>query len=285
MSRTNVAETEVAEEVVGRELEHFSVSFSLLQRAQDHRIDASYFNPAVARALDILRHSGLALAPLGSIVSRVFIPPRFKRIYVKKSYGIPFLQGSHVVHFQPADIKYVSRTAHKKIDQWIIKKDWLLVTRSGTVGRAMLCPEEWDGWAGSEHILRIVPDESKCPVGYLYSFLASDLGQIQLTSQIYGAVVDELTEDQTKSVLVPLPQTEEQKRIVAEIAKESRAAVVMRSKAVSLLTQAVSSTDNLIQPDREDVEIAALRLKEIKENPGSLVGNGALKQRLAKIES
>lgn len=255
MARTKAAAPEgVAEEIVGRELEHFSVSFSLLQKAQDHRIDASYFNPAVARALDTLRHSGLALEPLGEIVSRVFIPNRFKRVYVKEKYGLPFLQGSHVVHFQPADIKYVSRTAHKKIEQWIIEKDWLLVTRSGTVGRVMLCPEEWHGWAASEHILRIVPDEKKCPVGYLYSFLASDIGQIQLTSQIYGAVVDELTEDQTKNVQVPMPRTEEQRRLVAKIAQEAHSAVAMRSKAVDLLTQAVRSTDQLIRPKREDAD-------------------------------
>ncbi len=282
MPPTSVAETEVAEEAVGRDLEHFSVSFSVLQKAQDHRIDASYFNPAVARALDTLRHSGMALAPLGSIVTRVFIPPRFKRIYVKESYGIPFLQGSHIVHFQPADVKYVSRTAHKNIDQWIIAKDWLLVTRSGTVGRVMLCPEEWDGWAGSEHILRIIPNEEKCLGGYLYSFLASDLGKIQLTAQIYGAVVDELTEDQTKSVLVPLPKTDEQKRIVAQIDKEARQAVATRSKAVSLLTQAVSGADNLIQPDKEDAEIAATRLEEIRQNPKTLVSGEALKKRLAR---
>jgi type I restriction enzyme S subunit len=282
MPQTSVAEAEVAEETVGRELERFSVSFSVIQKAQDRRIDASYFNPAVARALDTLRHSGMILAPLGSIVTRVFIPGRFKRIYVKESYGLPFLQGSHVVHFQPADIKYVSRTAHKKIDQWIIKKNWLLVTRSGTVGRVMLCPEEWDGWAGSEHILRIIPDEAKCPGGYLYSFLASGLGKIQLTAQIYGAVVDELTEDQTKSVLVPLPKTDEQKRLVAKIDEEARQAVATRSKAVSQLMQSVSSTENLIQPDKEDAEIAATRLEEIRQNPNALVSGETLERRLAR---
>ena len=123
-----------------REVEHFSVSSRLLRQAQTLRVDASYFNPAVARALEVLRHSGMELKELGEITSRVFIPNRFKRIYVKMAYGLPFLQGSHIVHFQPADVKYVSRKAHKNIAQWIIEKNWLLVTRSGTVGRVALCP-------------------------------------------------------------------------------------------------------------------------------------------------
>ena len=159
-----------------RSVEHFAVSSNVLAQTETRRLDASYFNPSVARALDTLKRSGLSLSPLGEITSRVFIPPRFKRIYVESEYGVPFLQGSHIVHFQPADVKYLSRTAHKRLDRWIIRSGWLLVTCSGTVGRVTICPSEWDGWAASQHILRIVPDESACLSGYLYAFLASPRG-------------------------------------------------------------------------------------------------------------
>src|SRR3990167_6984252 len=239
-----------------REVEHFSVSSRLLRQAQTLRVDASYFNPAVARALEVLRHSGMELKELGEITSRVFIPNRFKRIYVKMAYGLPFLQGSHIVHFQPADVKYVSRKAHKNIAQWIIEKNWLLVTRSGTVGRVALCPSDWDGWAASEHILRIVPNEAKCPSGYLCSFLASSLGHVQLTKHIYGAVVDELTEDQTKSVLVPLPVNERQRSIVERINQEAHEAVEVRSRAVGLITKAVADVGVLVNEDENDAHIA-----------------------------
>lgn len=205
-----------------REVEHFSVPSTFLRQAQTLRLDASYFNPAVAHALEALRHSGMKLKTLGEVTSRVFIPNRFKRIYVESEHGLPFLQGSHIVHFQPADVKYVSRRAHRKIENWQIQQGWLLVTRSGTVGRVALCPPEWDGWAASEHILRIIPNEDECPSGYLYSFLTSPLGHVQLTKHIYGAVVDELTEDQTKSVLVPLPVNDEQRKLVARIDREAR---------------------------------------------------------------
>ena len=179
-----------------RSIDSFLMPINSLIETNDLRLDASHFNPAVIRAVQQLRDSGMRLARLADVTSRVFIPPRFKRVYVDASVGVPFLQGSHVVHFQPADLKYLSRTAHHRLDRWIIESGWILVTCSGTIGRVTICPEEWNGWAASQHILRIVPNEQVCPSGYLCSFLASWFGQVQLTANIYGAVVDELTEQQ-----------------------------------------------------------------------------------------
>lgn len=233
-----------------RSVEHFSVPSQLLRQAK--RLDASYFDPIVAHALETLRHSGMRLATVGSITARVFIPPRFKRIYVREAYGLPFLQGSHVIQFQPTDVKYVSRSVHRNIDQWVIERGWILVTRSGTVGRVALCPPEWHQWAASEHILRIIPNEQECPSGYLYSFLASPLGQVQLTKHIYGAVVDELTEGQTRSVLVPLPVNDEQREDVERIDREAREAVMVRSQALTLISRAVGNIATLVHVESTD---------------------------------
>ena len=256
-----------------RSVEHFAVPSNIVAGTDARRLDASYFNPAVAQALDTLRHSGMSLAPLGDITSRVFIPPRFKRIYVEPEYGVPFLQGSHIVHFQPADVKYLSRTAHKRLERWIIQAGWLLITCSGTVGRVTMCPSEWDGWAASQHILRIVPDKNACPPGYLYSFLASPLGHVQLTAQIYGAVVDELTEDQAKSVLVPLPETSEQRERVNRIDRDARKAVKIRSRAVSVVAGAVQGISGLmgerdtVKADADGAPLPVVRVKRHTYQP------------------
>jgi hypothetical protein len=268
--------------LIGRTVEHFSISSRLLRRSPTARLDASHFNPAVAHALEALRHSGMTLRQLGEITQRVFIPPRFKRIYVDSEHGVPFLQGSHVVHFQPADMKFLSLKAHKRLDRWIIEKGWLLVTCSGTVGRVALCPTEWDGWAASQHILRIVPNDEVCPAGYLYSFLASPLGYVQLKNQIYGAVVDELTEDQARSVWVPLPANTEQEAIVADIDRKAREAVAVRSHAVRMVTEAVEGIDALVI-DPHDAQIAKAQLDKIAADPSKILRGEALEQRLAAI--
>ncbi|TGK08988.1 hypothetical protein EHO60_13255 [Leptospira fletcheri] len=160
---------------------------------------------------------------------------------------MPFLQGSHIVHFQPADIKYVSKSAHKNVESWIIKKGWILVTRSGTFGRIALCEDDWDGWAASEHILRIIPDETKCTSGYLYAFLNSPIGQAQLTSKIYGAVVDELTEEQTKSILVPMPRTKKQKEQADLINVEAHKAMKKKLEAIKLTEQSLDKMNQMLK--------------------------------------
>jgi hypothetical protein len=232
---------------LSKPLEAFSVGSAWLKGSAGLRLDASFYNPRSARAIDTLKHSGLTLKTLGEVTERIFIPGRFARTYVDKDHGLPFLQGSHVVHFQPADLKYVSPTVHKKLELWVIREGWLLVTRSGSVGRIAVTPHSWNGWAASEHSLRIVPKKNgPCPVGYLYAFLSSELGQAQLTAQIYGAVVDELTEDQTRSVLIPVPETPEQVSLVEQLSAVAMQSVQMRSEAVRLAEQAVAGIDDLV---------------------------------------
>lgn len=279
-----------AKDVLKSEVESFSITSPWLKQTAELRMDASFYNPRVAEALSALRHSGLTLKPLSEVTKRIFIPNRFKRVYVKEKHGLPFLQGSHVVHFQPADLKYVSKAAHKDIDLWIIKTGWILVTRSGTVGRVSLTSPMWNGWAASEHILRIVPDPSSgCPAGYIYAFLSSEVGQAQLTSQIYGAVVDEITEDQARSVLIPIPTTPEQKKQVEDIDRAAMESMRSKDIAVKLAQQAVANISEMIpglksDEDDADIEVASARLAELKKEPGSLVQGKALQTRLARIK-
>jgi len=224
---------------VGTSAEAWSTSIASIVEDAALRLDAGYFNPDVDKMLAAISQAGMRAETLGSIASRVFIPARFARVYVASDHGVPFLQGSHVVHLQPANLKYLSREAHKNLDQWIIRSGWLLVTCSGTIGNVTICPPEWDSWAASQHILRIIPNEKKCPSGYLCSFLASPLGQAQLMAKIYGGVVDEITEEQVASVKVPMPIDDEGWGWVRSIDAMMKKSVAERSKAVNLSTQAV----------------------------------------------
>ena len=140
---------------------------------------------------------------LKDVAERIFIPPRFRRVYVAPKYGVPFLQGSHIPMMKPYDLKYLSRRAHPNLHKWIIREGWVLVTCSGTIGRIALVPKAIDGWAASQHIERIVPNPERAHPGYLAAFLMTPYAQHQLTSKIYGGVVDELTEDDTAAIWLP----------------------------------------------------------------------------------
>jgi len=237
----------MGEGVTDRRLECFSLDSAWVSGSEGARFDASYYNPRAAHAIETLKRSGLTIKPLGEVTQRIFIPPRFKRIYVGPDQGIPFLQGSHVVHFQPADLKYVSKTAHKDLGPWLIHSGWLLVTRSGTIGRVTIAADRWDGWAASEHIMRVVPDPaSPCLPGYIYAFLNSPIGQAQLTARIYGAVVDEITEDHGRGVLIPVPTTAAEVAQVKTINDQALKAIMRLSEAAKLADESVQAIDRFI---------------------------------------
>ena len=219
------------EDVPERTVEAYSVPFNLVESSETLRLDASFYNPRVAEAHAGLRATKMKLVPLRDLVQEIILPPRCRRVYVDSDHGIPFLQGSHVVHYRPADLKFVSRAEQPHLDKLIIRSGWLLITRSGTVGRCVVVPDVWDEWAASEHAIRIVPDNEKAPVGYLYSFLSSSFGQAQLTAQIYGGVVDELSEDQAGTVLVPVPTTREQRKWMETCAKYADDALELKQKS------------------------------------------------------
>ncbi len=241
-----------------KSIQTYSLPLSVLVESLEYRFDAGYFSPELLDVLNTLEQSGIKLERLGNIVKDVNLPGRFKRIYVEPDAGLPFLQGSHVVHFQPADLKYLSPASHRNINLIVIRAGWLLITRSGTVGRVTVCPPEWDGWAASEHIIRIIPNEAKCPVGYLCSFLESRFGQVQLNASIHGAVVDELTDDQVENVLVPVPTTEKDWKLVRSIDAAMKQSTKLKSKAVAAaqtsmesMTAWLQSNDNYVHKGKD----------------------------------
>lgn len=217
-----------------RPLKAFTIHFSELAG----RLDASFHIPVVKAVIEQLKKGKYALVQLCEVAARIFIPPRFKRIYVSPEYGVPFLQGSHVPTIKPYDLKFLSRYAHANLSQWLIREGWVLVTCSGTIGRIALVPKAWDGWAASQHILRIITNPNCANAGYLAAFLMTPYGQHQLTSKIYGGVVDELTEDDIAAVWLPNAPLNVQERIgklVVEAFEKKEEANAIESEAIAYL--------------------------------------------------
>ena len=213
---------------------------------QTMRFDAEHYNKVTLAADERLDASGWTLERLGDVTTNIFIPPRFKRVYVDGQHGLPFLQGTHLPQFKPVDVRYLSTTAHTNLDHLLIREGWVLVTRSGTIGRIALTSQHWDGWAASEHIVRIVPrTDDFCPGGYIYAWLSSPLGQAQF-NEVYGAVVDEITAEHVAGIRIPVPSTSEERAIVSQINEQALKAMEARRRALSLDMQAVETTSALM---------------------------------------
>jgi type I restriction enzyme S subunit len=217
-------------------------AFTLRASELEGRFDASFHVPIAKAAIEQMKQGKYPLVRLGEVAERIFIPPRFKRIYVSSGHGIPLLQGSHIPQMKPFDLKFISQRMTTKLEQWIIHSKWVLVTCSGTIGRVALCPTAWDSWAASQHILRIMANPQKSHPGYLAAFLMTPYGQHQLTSKIYGGVVDELTEDDTANVYLPNPPLEVQEAIgalVIEAFEKKEQANAIEDQAIRRLEEAL----------------------------------------------
>ena len=85
------------------------------------------------------------------------------------------------------------------------------------------------------------------PCRHICAYLSSEPGQAQLTSRIYGAVVDEITEEQGAcSVLIPVPRTEAEKKIVGDINAAALASARTKDAAVRLAQELVTGVQSLL---------------------------------------
>jgi type I restriction enzyme S subunit len=243
-----------------RRTRHFTVKSTAL----DMRLDASYQEPETREMRNLLKHK--KARRLGEGLAKTFLPNRFRRIYVSSEYGVPFLQGGNIVQCKLFGLQNISRRMTKNLASFLIRKDWTLVTRSGTVGRACLVPSRWDGWAASEHIFRVIPNKEMIHPGYLAGFLISLYGQMQLTSRIYGGVVDEITADDVDDVLVPLPGREEQTVIGEMITR----AYALKEVANVVEDQTVATLNSILLGESKTEKAKELE-KSLKQTIGILL--------------
>ena len=207
-----------------------------------NRLDAAHHVPIVRSALHKLSQSAFGLIPLVSKVKQVYVAPRFARIYVEKEFGTPLLQGGQLLSMRHHDMKYISNAKTKKMKRWIIQPGWVLVTCSGTIGRIAVSTSRQSGWAASQHILRIMPEESITHPGFLAAFLSTPYGQHQLKSKIYGGVVDELTAKDTEVLLIPDVPHSEQMRIGEPVVRVYE----LRDEANDLEDEAIAELEAVI---------------------------------------
>jgi type I restriction enzyme S subunit len=222
-------------------------AFSLKASTLQDRFDASFHVPVAKTAISILKKGKYAPTQLSNLTKRIFIPTRFKRIYVPKEYGVPFLQGSHLPQIRPYDLKHLSLKANAKhINECLIHSGYVLVTRSGTIGRIGLVTSSQDKWGASEHILRVVPDEEKAHSGFIAAFLMTPYGQFQLKSKIYGGVVDEITEEDTGNIWIPnAPE-----KIQVQIGELVKSAFEKKAEASKIEEAAIAKVESLLNAGR-----------------------------------
>jgi type I restriction enzyme S subunit len=258
-----------------------TMSFNIKSSDFKLRFDASYHDPKIRLIIDEIKNCKYTSKRLGDGLGEIFIPGRFKRIYVNQNYGTQFLSGTQIAQIKPYDLKYISTRVTKNIDNWIVREGWILVTCSGTIGRVALVPKEWDGWAISQHVLRIIPNAKEINKGFLATFLLSDYGRQQVVSKTYGGVVDELAEDDIRDVIIPQPPKDVQEKIGQPVIEAYR----LRELANKIEDETVRMLENMLEEHRK-VEVNEEYLKEINSYADTfeLIGNEDFRKSHEEVE-
>lgn len=170
------------------------------------RLDGSYHIPEVEEIIKAISQNAAEVTVLGDnrLSNRIILAGVFKRTYVDKEYGLPFLGGRDIMQLNPTVDKYLSIIAHKdRIKKELeVFENYILITDRGTIGRVQIVPKHWNGWTVSQNVIKVIPKDNIA--GYLYAYLSTDIANILIKRETYGSVVDMIDDNNVASIPVPL---------------------------------------------------------------------------------
>jgi len=223
----------------------FTVPYSTIVKDDLLRMNALFhkpFNEEDGTASDVpsVLKPGWTTVKLRDVVDRIFYPGRFRRDYVdRSSTTVPFLGGSNITELLATTEKWLSPD-DPKLGALKVKAGWVLITRSGSTGIISFVPPAWDGFAMSEHVIRIVPNPAKLDPYYLLAFLRTNYAQEIIKRGVFGSVIDEITPDFIGEIEVPLPKS---KKDMKEIAAKVQDAEEARQEAIEGYSFALDQLD------------------------------------------
>lgn len=232
----NIIETRIQESP----LKWCSVTLSdVISRGK--RLEASVFDVEAKQAWEQVikgAHGCTCLYGDDGLIKTAYYPgwmqrSRLKRIYCDSQYGEGFYLPSQMTDIYPVPEKHISRLADCDMDELRLKKDTLLLTRSGTIGNVSYVSETLAGRVFSDDVIRITFKEDY-DLGYVYAFLKSKVGNLVLRTNGYGAVITHIEPDHLSEIQVPNAPVELRKRI-HELIKRSYA---LRDESNGLLDKA-----------------------------------------------
>jgi len=178
-----------------------SVDSKWIYTDEEKRLDASAYSADLIKAKKIinrLKKKGCRVLDFEDCVKDIFHRPRFKRNYTSFDDGEPFLAPTDVFMFPLKPRKYVRDPP----DGLKVRRGWILVTCSGTIGRTLIATKQIAKCVLSHDVIRIVPSNQNND-GYIYAYLNTWIGQAFLTKK-YGATVKHIEPKHIAEIPVPM---------------------------------------------------------------------------------
>lgn len=136
----------------------------------------------------------------------IYNGPHFSRNFVAgPDQGVPFLGSAAMLQADLSGLPYLRKVDAEspKLSYLKIESGMTLISCSGTIGRMVYARPDMRGMLTSQHIMKVVPDVTKIPSGYLYAFLSSKFGVSLVTSGTYGAIIQHIEPQHIADLPVP----------------------------------------------------------------------------------
>ena len=157
--------------------------FTVKREDLNNRFDASYHIPEVKEILSLIAQNAAEVTTLGDprVSKEIVLAGVFKRTYVDKNAGAPFLGGRDITLLAPKVEKFLSYAVHKdRINKELkVLENYVLISDRGTIGKVQIVPKHWSGWAVSQNIIKLIPASSDI-AGYIYAYLQTPYGEAQI---------------------------------------------------------------------------------------------------------
>lgn len=182
------------------------------------RLDGSYHIPIVQLVEQEIKYHAKEISTIGQLSKNVILAGVFKRTYVDRENGVPFLGGRDITQLNPQVEKFLSKSVHaarikKELE---VFENYVLISDRGTIGKVQIVPKHWNGWAVSQNIIKVVA-KSNDLAGYLFCFLNSDYGQVLIKRETYGSVVDMIDDKNVSGIHIPLLKNEQKQKEINEL--------------------------------------------------------------------
>lgn len=171
------------------------------------RLEANVFNVETRKAKEVLKNCKWNIINLWSeegLVKYAFYPGRFKRVYVEKGMGYPMILPSQMREIKPQATKFISEKTFSYIGNLQVNTNTLLISRSGTIGNCTIVSNWLNGFVMSDDIIRVSFKEM-FDLGFVYTYLLTDIGRLILATNNYGAVIKHIEPEHLENVEIPNP--------------------------------------------------------------------------------
>ncbi len=201
---------------------------------KDYRMEASVFGIEGRQARRDIENCKYPIVNLSDVfIENAFYLGRFKRIYVDKKDGIPFILPSQIIEIYPKAVKFISPKTDVNIESTKVEKGQVLITRSGTIGVVSYVSKSLNNKSLSDDVIRIDATEYS---GYLYAYLKSEVGRLLVETNNYGAVISHIEPEHLNNILIPDPLPILKQEIHSLIEKSFR----LRDESNELMDEAQS---------------------------------------------